>query len=112
MKKSLSSIERELQIELMRSRAALERQNLRRNLNGLGQSLQPAAVVRSLFPRMAAKKPSDWLFQALALTRQYPLLASTASALFTGVGKRRRLWRIGAGLLLSWQVARAMKNRD
>ena len=110
MKKSLSAKERALQVELMRARAALERQSLTRNLHGLSQSLRPASIMGALFPRLTSKKPSDWIFQALALTRQYPLLASSASALFSGIGKRRRLWRIGAGLLLSWQVARSMKK--
>ncbi|SHI15327.1 hypothetical protein [Pollutimonas bauzanensis] len=110
MKKSLSAKERALQVELMRARAALERQSLARDLNGLSQSMRPAALMHALFPRLSSRKPSDWLFQALALSRQYPLLASGASALLTGIGKRRRLWRIGAGLLLSWQVARAMKK--
>lgn len=110
MKKSMSPADRALQIELVRARAALERQSLGRNVNELAQSLAPSALMGSFFPRLSSQKPSDWLFKAFALTRQYPLLASAASALFTGVGKRRRLWRIGAGLLLSWQVARAMKK--
>ncbi|HUG58030.1 MAG TPA: hypothetical protein VL002_07335 [Candidimonas sp.] len=110
MKKSLSANERALQIELVRARAAIERQSLARNIEGMGQSLRPASLLQALFPRLAAKGPTDWALQALSLTRQYPLLASSASALLSGIGKRRRLWRIAASLLLSWQVARAIKK--
>lgn len=110
MKKSLSANERALQIELVRARAAIERQSLARNIEGMGQSLRPASLLQAFFPRLASKGPTDWVLQALSLTRQYPLLASSASALLSGIGKRRRLWRIAASLLLSWQVARAIKK--
>ena len=110
MKKSMSPADRAMQIELVRARAALERQSLGRNVSELTQSLKPSALIASFFPKRSSRKPTDLLQKAFMLTRQYPLLASAASALFTRVGKRRRLWRIGAGLLLSWQVARAMKK--
>lgn len=110
MKKSMSPADRAMQIELVRARAALERQSLGRNVGELTHSFTPSALMSSFFPRMSSRKPSDWLFKALSLGRQYPLLASVASTAFSRVGKRRRLWRIAAGLLLSWQVARAMKR--
>jgi hypothetical protein len=110
MKKSLSGKERAAEIELVRARAALERQSLTHNVHDLGAELKPAAILHAFFPKLTSKRPSDWVFQALSLGRQYPLLASGASALLSGVGKRRRLWRVAAGLLLSWQVARAMKR--
>lgn len=112
MKKSLSATERAVKIELVRARAAIERHSLANSLGNLGQSLKPRAILHAFFPRLSSKSPSGWLLKAFRLTRQYPLLASSASALVTGVGKRKRLWRIAAGLLLSWQVARAMKDKD
>ncbi len=110
MKKSMSPADRAMQIELVRARAALERQSLGRNFTELTHALKPSALLGSFFHRSSSRRPSDLLQKAFMLTRQYPLLASAASALFSRVGKRRRLWRIGAGLLLSWQVARAMKK--
>ncbi|NYT58913.1 hypothetical protein H0A65_08245 [Alcaligenaceae bacterium] len=109
---ALTAKERALQIELVRTRAALERQAMLRGVRDLGNALTPGAVLRSAFPRAASKSASDWLFQLFTLTRRYPLLASSASALLSGVGKRRRWWRIGAGLLLSWQVARSMNRKQ
>lgn len=112
MKQGLTAKERALQIELVRARAALERQAMARSVRDMGDSLTPRSVFRSFFPRAASKSASDWVFQLVTLTRRYPLLASSVSALLSGVGKRRRWWRIGAGLLLSWQVARSMNHKQ
>ncbi|MGB6102291.1 MAG: hypothetical protein WBF88_00385 [Pusillimonas sp.] len=111
MKQGLTGKERALQIELVRARAALERQAMSRSVHELGNSLTPRSVFRSFFPRASSRSASDWVFQAVSLTRRYPLLTSSVSALLSGVGKRRRWWRIGAGLLLSWQVARSMNRK-
>lgn len=112
MKPSQPARERALKIELLRARAALERQSMARGVRDLGQALTPRAMLRSAFPKASSKSPTDWIFQALTLTRRYPLLASSVSAVLGGMGKRRRWWRIGAGLLLSWQVARSMNRKD
>jgi len=103
---------REVKIELLRARAAIERQTLGNSLRHLGQDLKPAALVRGLLPAsVSSKKPTDWLFQGVRLARRYPFILSTASALLSGVRKRHPLLRLGAGLLLSWQVARNMGGR-
>lgn len=109
-----SAGERAVRIELARARAALERQAIARDTRILVDSLRPGALAHSAFPRLSSRTPSQWMLEALSLTRRYPLLASGASALLSSVGKgkRRRWWRIGAGLLLSWQLARNMKQRD
>ena len=101
-----------MQIELLRARAALERQSMARSARALSGSLTPRALVRSFFPRASSRSASDWVMQAVSLTRRYPLITSSVSTLLSGIGKRRRWWRIGAGLLLSWQVARTMSNKD
>lgn len=104
---------REVRIELLRARAAIERQTLGNSLLHLGQDLKPSALLRGLLPAsVSRKRPTDWVFQGLGLMRRYPFIVSTASALLSGVRKRHRLLRLGAGLLLSWQVARNMGGRD
>lgn len=103
---------REVRIELLRARAALERQTLGTSIRHLGQDLKPSALLRSLLPgSVSRKRPTDWLFQGLSLMRRYPFMVSTVSALLSGVRRRRRLLRVAAGLLLSWQVARNMSDR-
>ncbi len=104
---------REVKIELLRARAAIERQTLQNSLRHVGRDLQPGALLRSFLPAsVSRRRPSDWLFQGLGMLRRYPFIVSTASALLSGVRKRNRLLRLGAGLLLSWQVARNMGGRD
>ncbi|HEY9281686.1 MAG TPA: hypothetical protein VIP51_16585 [Eoetvoesiella sp.] len=116
MTKKSAVTDRALRIELVRARATLERQRLARSVHDLADSLTPSALIKSMLPRSVShKKPSDWLMQGFGLMQRYPLLASGASALLTRAGKRHRWWRLGAGLLLSWQVARSMsssKNDD
>lgn len=111
MKSNLSTSKRSVQIELVRARAALERQSVVHAVRNLGASIQPRAIARNVFPRFSGRSLAAWAMQAVALTRRYPLLASTASAVFSGVSRRRRWWRIGAGLLLSWQIARNMGDK-
>lgn len=106
MKKIHSVGEQALRIELARARAELERQSLARGIRNLEESLKPSNILRGLFPKLVSKRQSlHWLGRGLALTQRYPLLASGASALMSGLGKRHRLWRLGAGLLLGWQIA-------
>ena len=113
MAKKLSATRlREARLELLQARAAVERQTLRHTVRHLGNDLQPAALLRSLVPAsLGRKRPADWLFQGLGLVRRYPFLVSTVSALFTGARKKHRLLRLGAGLLLSWQLARNLGGR-
>ena len=105
--------ERAVRIELARARAALERQAVARGARELASQLQPRVLMHNAFPRFSSRSPTDWLWQAVKLTRRYPLLTSSASALLSGLGKgkRRVWWRIGAGLLLSWQMARNMNRK-
>lgn len=104
---------REVKIELLRARAAIERQTLANGFRHLGQDIKPASLLRGLLPASISRtRPTDLLFQGFSLMRRYPFIVSTASALLSGVRKRHHLLRLGAGLLLSWQVARSMSGRN
>jgi len=106
-KKPSASQLRDVRIELLRARAAVERQALARGAHSLATELTPAALVRGMLPRgLSGRRPTDWLFQGARLLRRYPYLLSAASTVLSGVRKRHRLLRIGAGLLLSWGLAR------
>ncbi len=112
MKKALSAKDRALHIELVRARAAIERQTLRRSIHDLGESLSPGTLARSLLPDFSGgRSTTNWLFRLFKLSRRYPLLISGASTLLSGVGKRHKLVKIGLGLLVSWQLMRA-KGQD
>lgn len=104
---------REARIELLRARAALERQTLGNSVRHLGNDLQPSALLRSFLPASVGRqRPSDWLFQGLGLMRRYPFLVSAVTTLFSGARKRNRLLRLGAGLLVSWQLAKGLSARN
>ncbi len=109
-RKSMSSAEREVRIELVRARAALERRRLLRGAERLAQAASPAELVRGIIPpglqSLGSSRPSDWVAHAVSLGRRYPMLLSGLTSLIPMLGRRRRLLRLGAGLLLSWQIAR------
>lgn len=105
----LSRTDRAVRIELARSRAALERRNLQRHVAELTNDLQPRALVSSLLPA-AGRSTSGILLNLLQLTRRYPLLLSGATTLLSAAGRRRRWLRLGAGLLISWGLARKARK--
>ncbi|OWT61846.1 hypothetical protein [Candidimonas nitroreducens] len=96
----------ELRIEVLRARAALERQALRRSVAQAGTELRPAALLQAALPRLLPRSGRGWLADGLSLARRYPLLVSLASALLTGRRRGRTWLRLGAGLLLGLQAWR------
>lgn len=98
------SSRQELRIELLRARAALERQALRRHVAQAGAALRPSALLHAALPRLFSRGGRGWLTEGLSLARRYPLLVSLASALLTGRRRGRTWLRVGAGLLLGLQA--------
>ena len=112
MKGAHTSRDRQLRIELLRARAAIERQTLGRSACDLANSLTPSAMVKGFLSRSGLRRgPSDLLLQGLGLLRKYPFLLSSLSTVASGLGRRRRWWRLAAGVLLSLQVARTLSER-
>lgn len=106
MNTRVSRSRQELRIELLRARAALERQALRRHVAQAGASLRPSALLQAALPRGGL----GWLTEGLSWARRYSMLVSLASALLAGK-RRGRVWlRLGAGLLLGLQALR-LSNR-
>ena len=98
---------RDIRKEMLRARAQLERHGLARSSRRLADELTPGALLRSLVPtRLASRRPTDWLMEGVSLVRRYPYFFSAASTVLSGLRRRRRLWHIGAGLLLSWALTR------
>ena len=104
---------RDVRKDMLRARAQVERHALARSTQRLAGELSPGALVRSLVPsRLSSKQPSDWLLDGVGLLRRYPYLVSAASTVFSGLHRRRRLWRIGASLLLGWALARGNRGKN
>jgi len=111
MKTPLAARDRALRIELLRARAALERERLGRNMQDLGRDMTPGHLAAGLFPRFAAgMRPGGMLRGALGLARRYPMLLSAASAALSGVGGRRRWWRVGTALMAGVELARILNR--
>lgn len=101
-----TSKDRALQIELLRTRAALERQSLQRGVRQLGQGLSPGHLVQNLMPAISTRSVANWGLQLLTLSRRYPLLISTASTGLSLLGRRGRWIKLLAGAALGWQLLR------
>lgn len=118
MSKSNSSLERQVRIELLRARAAVQRQEMCLITREIGQSLQPEHIVGLLKDQFgksvsasfgAHTKTGYWLDFILSFGKRYPLIVSSASALAGGViGKKK--WRLGALALTSWRLFTAYQS--
>ena len=101
---AFSSIDRAVRIELLRARAAIERESLAQGIASAGRKLEPASLLKSLLPGLASSNASRWALQAIGLARRYPLVSSSLSAMFMRGGKRFRLLKVAAGALVGWQL--------
>lgn len=104
MSKRSPTIDRAVRIELLRARAAIERESLAQSIVSTGHKLEPAALIRGLLPGLASGGASRWALQALSLARRYPIVSSSLSALFMRGGKRSKLFKLAGGAFVGWQL--------
>lgn len=104
MTKRSPTVDRAVRIELLRARAAIERESLAQSIVSTGHKLEPASIIRGLLPRLASGGASRWALQAITMVRRYPLVSSSLSTLFMRGGKRSKLLKIAGGALVGWQV--------
>ena len=103
--------ERAVRIELLRARAAIERQSMSQSLHRLSDSLTPRGLIESFFPRARRTSPSDLLMRAFSVSRRYPMILSLGSALLSTAARRRlRWWKLAAGAVLAWQMSRNLRR--
>src|SRR5690606_9655901 len=94
----LTSQDRAVRIELLRARAAMERQGFAHGVTELRESLTPRGLLESVFPKSKRKSPSDLAMQAFSFSRRYPMVLSLGSALLSTAARRRmRWWKLAAG---------------
>ena len=111
MNKLSPEVDRQVRIELLRARAAVEREALLHNVTGLTQSLSPAHLIKSLMPRLGATNMPGLALQAFSLVRRYPIITSSLSAVFLR-GKRSRLMKLAGAAAVGWQVYRGWQARQ
>lgn len=116
MSKKMSAQERIVRIELARTRAALERQDVARSLHDVQDSLTPAGLWASFLSRSRRRRRAgqriNWVSQAMILSRRYPFLLSSASAVFSTIGRGRYglVWRIALGAFAGWKVIQGVQQ--
>lgn len=115
MSRRNSSRDRAVRIELLRARAAIERQSVVHNVQSLGQSLTPRGLLETFMPRLGSggrrKPPSDLLMQAFSFSRRYPMVLSMGTALLSKAARRKiRWWKLAAGAVLAWQASRNLRK--
>ncbi len=115
MTKRSPTVDRAVRIELLRARAAIERESLAQNVVSAGRRLEPGALIRGMLPGLASGGASRWALQAITLARRYPIVSSSLSAMFMRGGKRGKLLKIAGGALVGWQLLkmwRGMRQDD
>ncbi|ANN65712.1 hypothetical protein [Bordetella bronchialis] len=111
MSKMSPEVDRQVRIELLRARAAVEREALVHNVAGLTASLSPSHLVKGLVPRLSAGNMPMMAWQAFSVVRRYPVIMSTLSAIFLR-GKRSRLLKLATAGAVGWQVYRGWRARQ
>jgi len=121
MAKRSAVVDREIRIELLRARAALERQALALDIEEAGHRLSPGNALREFIPGLSAlgglgglgaafgRKPggsraSGLAMQAYRLWRQYPIIGSTVSALALGGSRKARVVKAIVGGVVAWKL--------
>lgn len=113
MTKPTTAIDRAVRIELLRARAALERESLAQDLAATTRSLKPGNLIKRWLPSLAQGNLTKLLWQGFTLARRYPFVSSTLSAVVMGRGKRSGLIKLAGGALLGWQAFKAWRgSRD
>jgi len=110
MAKSTKEIDRAVRIELLRARAAIERESLVQDIVETTSSLKPGNLIKRLLPSMTQGNVSNILWQGISLARRYPFVSSTLSAWVMGRGKRAGLAKLAGGAFLGWQAFSAWRN--
>ncbi|MVW70852.1 MULTISPECIES: hypothetical protein [unclassified Bordetella] len=104
------AIERAVRIELLRARAALERESLAYDIAATTRSLSPGNLVKRWIPSVGRSNVTGLLWQGVSLARRYPVISSTVSAFLMKRGKKLGLLKLAGGAFLGWQAFRAWRH--
>ena len=105
-----AAVDRAVRIELLRARAALEREALAQDIASTTRSLKPRNLVKRWLPSLAHGNLTKLAWQGFTLARRYPFVSSTLSALVMGRGKRSGLIKLAGGAFLGWQAFKAWRD--
>lgn len=117
MAKKISRAEaRELRLELLRARAAIERQNLRKYSGQVADDIAPGNLLKGLLPsglgELGRGGAVDVLAQGAGLLARYPFLLSAFTGLLSRRGRSGRQWLgVVVGAVLGWQALRLVRQQ-
>lgn len=108
MSQKNNELDRRVRIELLRARAAYEREQICYQTRQLSQTLTPKSLFgllsQGIGTKFAAKRSGGhWLDFALSFSQRYPLMLSSVSAV-AGTLLGRKKWRLGALALTAWRL--------
>ncbi len=113
MRRSSSSANRQARIELLRTRAALERETLARQLARVTQAWRPGLLLRAALAGLSVGKKGGWSAlpaQVVDLVKRYPVLGSTLSSLLLGKIGSQSILRAATIGLAGWELYKAWRG--
>lgn len=107
-----AKLDKRIRIELLRARATLEREEMGHLVCQLSSELRPGNVLGLIKGQLlagvggsfaAGSKSQHWLQFLFSFSKRYPLIASGASALASGLVRKKK-WRFGVMALTAWRL--------
>ena len=111
MARSSSNVDRQVKIELLRARAALEREALAQDIASASHDLKPGNVVRQWIPGGIQSSLPRLLWKGVTLARRYPVVSSALSAIvMKRRGKGASLLKLAGSALVGWQAFKVWRS--
>jgi hypothetical protein len=103
-------LDAEIRIELLRARAAIERDDLRKQVQTFNSKIQPANLLSSALGAGRSSLLGGWGNLLFSASTRYPLLLSLFSSMLGGVGGKKL--KTGAMALIGWRLFRLFTSRS
>lgn len=104
-----AAFDRQVRIELLRTRAALERETLARRIREAGHDLAPRQLVRSTLASVTGKAEGSMLSQLASTAMRHPVISSALPSLLLGKTGGRAMRAVAIGLT-GWQLYKAWRG--
>jgi hypothetical protein len=104
-----AAFDRQVRIELLRTRAAVERETLARRIHEVGQELAPRQLMRSTLASVTGKGEGSMLSQLAGTALRHPVLSSALPSMLLGKTGGRAMRAVAIGLT-GWQLFKAWRG--
>lgn len=110
MSRRNKELDAEIRVELLRARAAIERDDLRKSVQQFNEKIQPSSIVSSLVGAGRSSLLGGWGNLLFSASTRYPLLLSLFSSMLGGVGGKKL--KTGAVALIGWKLFRLFTSHS